>query len=211
MIFFKKILLFLFAILSFQSVLSQHIDIDKKILSFLAIEDTINIKFSYKDVLFDGGNLTEEDFLKVHKAVQEEHHGKEASEDWLDTYYQHKDSLWANTFTKTLNKKLSEYKNAPFFVINSKNSKYTMEVHTIWMYFGYNVIVGKQPSKVTMNLTFYESKTPKEELFKTEISRAMGTNNEAFNLSDWPSFRRVGKGYERGAYKLAQSLKRIVN
>jgi hypothetical protein len=190
---------------------AQHIKLDKKVLSFLAIEDTINIVFSYKDVLFEGDNVTEEEFLKNHKTIKETHLGKDSSEDWVKNYYKYKDSNWPESFINTLNKKLSDYENSPIFVLNKKNAKYSMKVHTVWMYFGYNVIIGKEPSKVTMNLSFYETKTPNNEIYTTTISRAMGTNNESYNLKDWPSFRRVGKGFEKGAYKLAQAFKRIVD
>lgn len=204
-------ILLVLTILSFQHLQAQHIKIDKNILSFLAIEDTIHIVFSYKDVLFEDGNVTEEEFLKNHKAIKKEHLDEEASEDWEDTYYEYKDALWRETFIKTLNEKLIEYKNAPIFVSNNNNAKYTMKVHTVWMYFGYNVIAAKWPAKLKLDLTFYKTNHPEEITYSTTIDKALGTNNEIYNLSDWPSYRRVGKAYEKGAYKLAQALKRIVD
>ncbi len=209
----KLLLIIFFILISFnsQKSFSQHIKIDMKTLSFLAKEDTINIVFSYQDVLFEGENVSEEEFIKNHKAIKEEHLGKDTSEDWVKTYYDYKDGIWSDIFINTLNEKLSEYKNAPVFILNSTDAKYTMKVHTIWMYFGYNVIIGKVPSKVSMNLSFYETKIPETSIYTTTISRAMGLNNESYNLKDWPSFRRVGKAYVKGAYKLAQALKRIVD
>ncbi len=79
------------------------------------------------------------------------------------------------------------------------------------MYFGYDVIIGKEPSKVSMTFSFFETSNPENILFTTHISRAMGTNNESYNLRSWPSFRRMGKAYIRAAYKLAQAFERILD
>ncbi len=205
------IILIFISVLSLQQLQAQHIKIDKKILSFLAVEDSINIVFSYKDVLFEDGNVTEDEFLKNHKAIKKEHLGEDASEDWENTYYEYKDALWTETFNNTLNEKISEYKNAPVFVLNNMNTKYSMKVHTVWMYFGYNVIAAKWPAKVKLDITFYETNHPEEIIYTTTIDKALGTNNEVYNLRNWPSYRRVGKAYEKGAYKFAQAIKRIVD
>ena len=86
-----------------------------------------------------------------------------------------------------------------------------MKVNTKWMYFGYNVVVGKWPSKVLLELSFYKTSNPKEIIYSTIIRRAMGKNNQSYNLEAWSKFKRVGKNYVKGAYELARVLKRAVD
>lgn len=85
-----------------------------------------------------------------------------------------------------------------------------MQVNNSWMYFGYNVVAAKWPAKAKLDLTFYESNHPEKIIYKTTIDKALGTNNEVYNLDKWSKFNRVAKAYEKGAHKLAQAFKRIV-
>jgi hypothetical protein len=79
------------------------------------------------------------------------------------------------------------------------------------MFFGYDVGVARWPSKIVLELSFYETSKPKELIYSTIIRRAMGTNNKSNNPDGWSKFLRVGKAYVKGAYKLAQAFKRIVD
>jgi len=207
----RIVILFLICITSTQIVFAQHIDIDKKTLSFLASEEKIATVFSFENVLFYEDNKTEEEFLQNQNNKITEWKDEEAAKDWVKTYYSSKENDWPDSFLNTLNEKLTEYNNSPTFVNKDSDTKYTMKVHTVWMYFGYNVIVGKKPAKVTMDISFYETDNPENIIANTKISRAMGLNNENYDLSNWPSFRRVGKAYVKGAYKLAQAFKRILD
>lgn len=206
-----KILLFSAFIFSFQLIISQHIDIDKKALAFLENEQNINIVFDYENLSFNEENIKEEDYLKEIQNKLLEDKGQEEVDEWMNIYNISKDSIWPEIFTSTLNKKLKEYKNGPKFKINNSNAKYTMKINNSWMYFGYNVVAAKWPSKVLFDITFYETKNPTNIIFKTKIDKALGTNNEVYKLDKEAKFRRVGKAYHRGAYKLAQSFKRIVD
>lgn len=193
----KFLLISLFLCISSQFTFAQHIDIDKKALSFLASQEKVNVVFTFDNLSFDGKNVPETEFLQKRYVEISEWKDKEAAKGWLVLYDDHKNAKWQVTFMNTLNEKNAEYKNAPVFNINDDTAKYTMQVNSDWMYFGYDVIVGKEPSKVSMTLSFYETKNPSNIIFTTKISRAMGTNNESYNLKDWPSFRRMGKAYTK--------------
>ena len=194
-----------------QFLFSQHIDIDKKALSFLASQERVNVVFAFDSLTFDAENIPETEFLQKRYVEVSEWKDTTAAKEWIALYHEHKNNQWQELFLKTLNERMSDYKKPPEFIRDDSTAQYTMRVNTDWMYFGYNVIVGKQPSKVSVTLSFFKTETPLDILFNTEISRAMGTNNESYNLRNWPSFRRMGKAYTKAAYKLGQSFGRIVD
>lgn len=207
----KFLLTSIFICIGSNFIWGQHIDIDKKALSFLALQEKVNVVFTFDSLTFDADNIPETEFLQKREVEVTEWKNKDAAKEWLELYEEHKNNQWQESFLNTLNERTSEYKNAPKFERNDTTAHYTMRVNTDWMYFGYNVIVGKQPAKVSLTLSFYETENPSNILFNTEISRAMGTNNESYNLKNWPSFRRMGKAYTKAAYKLGQSFSRIVD
>jgi len=197
--FSNKLFFVILVLFSIQVLQAQHIDIDKKLLSFLAVEKTINILFTYDGLKFNEDNEPEEGYLEDITLGEKKR------------YYKSKDSIWPIKFTTTLNSKLKEYKNGPQFNIKDSTANYTMRVNNSWMYFGYNVIAAKWPAKAKLDLTFYETSNPETIIYETTIDKALGTNNEVYNLDKWSKFNRVAKAYEKGAYKLAQAFKRIVN
>lgn len=202
--------LLLFIVISQQSI-GQHIDIDKKVLAFLTSEEKINIEFTYKGLLFNEDSIPEPVYLKEIEVKVKEKYGDQGFADWMDKYNDSKNELWPQTFMTTLNEKLQEYKHKPQFELNNPDAEYTMKVNTSWLYFGYNVVAAKWPSKIRLELEFYKTADPDHLIFSTRIKRAMGTNNESYNLDGWSKFRRVGKAYKKAAYKLAQALKRVVD
>lgn len=193
------------------SVFAQHIDIDKKALAFLASQEKVNVSFTFNDLTISGKEIPEQQFLKERFAELSERKDEQEAGEWSALYLENKNKIWQEDFMETLIDRTAEYENSPKFVRNDGTAPYTMRVNTDWIYFGYNVIVGKNPSKVSFTVDFYQSEKPSNVLFSTEINRAMGTNNEAYNLSNWPSFRRVGKAYTKAAHKLARALKRILD
>ncbi|WP_026450653.1 hypothetical protein [Aequorivita capsosiphonis] len=208
---YRFTLLILLITFSSQFCLAQHIRIDKKELVFLAEQQKVNVLFTFDSLTFDGKNIPEVEFLQNRYVEVSEWKDKQAAKEWLVLYDEYKNNQWQEAFINTLNERTAKYDNTPVFNRNDSTAKYTIQVNSDWMYFGYNVIVGKQPSKVSMTLSFYETANPSNILFATDISRAMGTNNESYNLKDWPSFRRMEKAYIKAGYKFAQALKRVLD
>lgn len=205
------LLLLLFCGLCFQNTSAQHIDIDKKALSFLKETDTINTLFSYENILFDP-DLTEEVYLeKMVNKITRISDSIEAK-NWVSSYIKHK-NIWPNLFTNVLNQELSTYKNPVKFVKDSNNVKYSVKINTAWMYFGYDGGFVDRPAKVSLKLEFFESSNPEKILFTTEISRAMGKYNKEDGIDEGrgPSRNRMKKAYVKAAYKFAKALKRVVD
>lgn len=194
------------------SSLAQRIDIDKKALSFLTTTDTVSVVFSYKGLIIDDG-VPESMFLKNMRVKIIDHRNEEEANQWAEDYKEFKAEIWASSFVAELNERLGKAKNAPLFSSEDMNANYTMNVNIPWMYFGYDGGIVKQPAKVTMQIDFIETKKPEQILFTTEIRRAMGKYNKTDGDGEGagPSLNRMRKALEFGAFKLAQSLKRVVN
>ncbi len=196
------------------SAYSQHIKIDKELLSFLASEEKVNVVFSYNNLYLNGDMLTEEAFLDYINTKIIENADREMASQFQADYIAAKEQVWPEMFVNTLNEKVREYDSTPRFVLNDPTTTYTILINTNWMYFGYDIEIIDRPAKVTMDLTFFKNANPDNIITKTEISRAMGTYNKQENDGDiWPrpSLNRMSKAYKRAAYKFAQALKRILD
>ncbi|MGO3181823.1 MAG: hypothetical protein ACTIJ9_03220 [Aequorivita sp.] len=191
---------------------AQHIDIDKKALSFLASQKEMNIVF-VQDSLLMIDDVYETEFIqKMRKKIIRQSTPEEAS-NWISAYKKNKDEIWPEIFTTQLNEKIGEYKNAPHFEMDNTEATYTLKITPSWMYFGYDIGIIDRPAKVTLQIYFYETKNPKAVIFSTEISRAMAKYNmrDGDGEGAGPSLNRMRKAYQKAAYKLAKALKRVVD
>ncbi len=208
----KYLIILISSILAFHSFpcLAQHIDIDKKKLAFLTFEENMNIQFSFKDVRIDESG---ESAFKKHifeKITRLEN--SEKAEIWITSYDENKLRVWPKAFTTTLNEKIASYGHSPLFVENS-SAKYTMEVNTTWMYFGYDASIVAKPARVTMDVKFFETQNPEIILFTTTINRADGIYNKEDGDGEGtgPSLNRMRKAFITAGYKFGQALKRVLD
>ena len=209
----KTILPFLIILfLCSNSGIAQRIKIDKEALSFLTLAKKINVEFSYDGLMIDN-DVPETQFLKRMHAKIIDHRDEQEANQWALNYEEFKSNIWADSFISELNNRLSKAKNAPIFLNGDSSVKYTMKVNIPWMYFGYDAGIVNEPAKVTMHLDFIETANPDSVLFSTEIRRAMGKYNrtEGDGEGAGASLNRMRKALQFGAYKLAQSLKRILD
>ena len=193
---------------------AQRINFDKEKLIFLAEVDKVNVVFTYNAPLYNGDNLTEEQFLTYIKAKIVEHANTYLAQEFTLEFNAAKYDRWPNEFVDTINEWAAAYENAPLFVYNDESAPYTMRVNTTWMYFGYDIEIIDRPAKVSMDIEFFKTDSPTEIIETTEISRAMGTYNKQEGDGEiWPkpSLGRVAKAYRWGGYKFAKAIKRIVD
>ncbi len=209
---FKSLISSIFICLTTPFIFAQHINIDKNALSFLASQDVVNIVFAQDSLLMIDDLYEKEFFQKMEIKIGHKTSHEEAI-DWISEYQKSKDEFWPRTFVTQLNEKLGETKSAPRFEIDNFEAAYTMKVVPTWMYFGYNAGIIDRPAKVTLQISFYETKTPETVIFSTEISRAMAKYNKqkGDGESAGPSLYRMQKAYEIAAYKFAKALNRIVD
>ncbi|MDC7995783.1 hypothetical protein [Altibacter sp. HG106] len=207
---FLRCCLFSLLLIGFQSK-AQRIEIDKEKLQFLQTEDTINVVFTYQDLHVQLPEFTEADFLADKQQRMSTVHNSEEIEDWMTQYQDAKQQLWPNELLAILNERVKDYKNGPVFMRNAPKAAYTLTINTYWLYFGYNVVIKKEPAQASMTLNFHPTNYPLSTKYKTTLRRAMGLNDDAYNFEGWEEMRRMGEAYERAGYKLAKALKRVVD
>ncbi|MAT90714.1 MAG: hypothetical protein CMC35_08465 [Flavobacteriaceae bacterium] len=190
---------------------AQRVEIDKEKLQFLSTEDTINVVFTYQDLHVQLPEFTEADFLADKRERMATVHNSEEIQDWMTEYEAAKQQLWPNQLLSILNERVQEYKNGPVFTRNAPTAAYTLTINTYWLYFGYNVVIKKEPAQASMTLNFHPTNYPLSTKFKTTLRRAMGLNDDSYNFEGWEEMRRMGEAYERAGYKLAKALKRVVD
>lgn len=209
---FKFLVSTLFICFTAPFLFAQHIDIDKKALSFLASQEKVNIVF-VQDSLLMIDDLYEMEFIQKMRKKIIRHGNVEEARTWISAYQKSKNEIWPKIFVTQLNEKLREYINAPRFEMENTEAVYTMKVTPSWMYFGYDAGIMDRPAKVTLQIYFYETKNPDTVIFSTEISRAMAKYNKQDGDGEGagPSLNRMRKAFEKAAYKFAKSLKRVVD
>ena len=194
-----------------QFLFSQHIDIDKKALSFLASQEKINVVFAHDSLLMIDDLYEMESIQKMRQKITDQTTAEDAN-DWIIDYKNNKNETWPLAFLNQLNEKIGENNNSIVFLMNETEANYTMQVTPTWMYFGYDAGIMDRPAKVTLKIDFYETKTPNSIIFSTEISRAMAKYNKEDGDGEGagPSLNRMRKAFQMAAYKLAKSLERII-
>ncbi len=208
----KFIITCFFICLSAPFIFAQHIDIDKKALSFLASQEEVNVIFE-NDSLLMIDNLNEMDFIqKMRNKISGQSIIQEAN-NWTLAYNENKYKNWPKAFIDQLNEKLEESEHSPKFELDNSKALYTMKVKPTWMYFGYDAGIMDRPAKVTLQVYFYETKSPENIMFSTEISRAMAKYNKQDGDGEGagPSLNRMRKAYAFAAYKFAKSLETVLN
>ena len=198
--------------ISSQFLFSQHIDIDKKALSFLASQEKVNVVF-VKDSLLMIDDLYEMEFIqKMRQKITDKTTAEDAN-NWIIDYNENKNETWTLAFLKKIKEKIGEDKNVIVFLMNETEAHYTMQVKPTWMYFGYDAGIMDRPAKVTLKIDFYENKSPNSFIFSTEISRAMAKYNREDGDGEGagPSLNRMRKAFEMAGYKLAKSLERVLD
>ncbi len=209
---FKFLTTTLFICFTSTLLFSQHINIDKKALSFLASQEKVNVVF-IQDSLLMIDNTYETEFIhKMRKKISNQTTVEEAN-NWISAYKKNIHESWPEAFIVQLNGKLDGNKNPPLFEINNTEANYTVKVNPTWMYFGYDAGIIDRPAKVTLQIYFYETKNPDNIIFSTVISRAMAKYNKQDGDGEGagPSLNRMRKAYEKAAYKFAAALKRVVD
>ena len=211
-----------------QNLVAQHIKLDKKAMSFLSSEEKINVLFTFDDILFNGENLTEDDFLIHITEKITEHRDSIRAKDWVDRYYIAKDTYYSEIFVNALNVRIQDYKNPVKFLLKDSTTQYTMKVHTTWMYFGYDIGIAEQPAKINLTITFYETLAPNIIVETMTVNRAGGMkairSKSLFNpkgdieefikkAEEWPnpSLSRMGNSYEKAGLRFGMTLKRVLH
>ncbi len=209
---FKSSITILFICFTAPFLFAQHINIDKKTLSFLTTQEKVYVVFVQDSLLMIDDRLEIEFIQKMREKISNRNPTEDAR-NWISAYKKNKNETWPEVFVAQLNEKLEENKTAPRFEIDNTDAVYTMKVTPTWMYFGYDAGIIDRPAKVTLQIYFYETNNPSDVIFTTEISRAMAKYNKQDGDGEGagPSLNRMRKAYAMAGYKFAKALKRVGN
>jgi len=211
---FRFFLFTIVLLISQQSIHSQRINMDKDVFAFLKTADTISVVHTTDSIQFNSDNISEREFVDHIIEKIRKHGDHEMADSWEKTYKNHTQEIWPAAFVDELNSRSETYKNPITFVYGNAQTKYQMRISTVWVYFGYEIGIGQQPAKVSLEVSFYDTSNPEVILGSTQIKRAMGVyNTERGDSQNFPnpSVKRVEKAYKRAGYKFAQALKRIID
>jgi hypothetical protein len=182
-------------------------------LSFLASEEKVKVIFAFNEILYNNDLLSEPDFIKHITKKITSHANTAMAKEWKNDFINAKTFLWPESFISKLNSNLGKYKNAPAFVLNNKQAKYIMVVHTFWMDFGFDMGLMKRPAKAHLKIYFYKASDPVNYITVSETYEAKGLYNESrFKNSEYPkpSLATIQNLYQRIAPNLSKTLKKVV-
>jgi hypothetical protein len=209
----RRTIFFLVFSISFNGLFAQSIKMDKKALSFLSSEKTVNVIFAYNEILFNSDELSEAAFLKHIDQKITDHADSSMANEWLTDFQYAKATQWPRVFISQLNTYLGKLKHAPAFVLNAPETKYTMVIHTFWMDFGYDFGLMKRPAKADMKIYFYKSSDPLNAITSSKNYRAEGMINESrYKNEEYPkpSLASMQDMYVRTATHLYSNLKKAL-
>ncbi len=158
-----------------------------------------NLVFDYSDLEIPKYD-NEEEFLKDKMAKREE---KEpgAGERFKKSWFADREERYEPKFIESFNKR---FKNGEVEVgKNLDGAEYTIKVHTIFLYPGYNVGVMRQNAKVSAVLTFYKNDAPDDILFEVKYIKAEGFGALG---NDYNSGYRISEAYAKLAKTLTKHL-----
>jgi len=200
-------LLLTLAIAFCSSSIAQHIKINKKNLSFLKNEQSINVVFNYDNHTRGGDHISELAYIEKRKKRQV---AINKNPDTWFTYYQNsKNNNWKNAYVDHLNQSLTKYQ-APEFQLNTSiKTKYTMLVNVLWIYSGYDIGVAKWPSKISLRIELIDN-TAQKIIETIDIKKAQGGNSDLDNESKFSNLRLVNNAFKKAGFKLAITLQRVL-
>lgn len=165
----------------------------------LASVQSYNVVFDYTDIKvahFD----TEEDFLKDKMDKRE----GEKAEDFRKKWFADREANYEPKFIAYFNKRMD---GKGVTVGKNPDAKYTMHLKTLWLYPGYNVVVGAEEAKITAVVTVFETANPANIVLRVEYDKSPGIEPEekAFDPGN-----RIAGAYEKLAKNFTMQLRRFV-
>lgn len=191
--------LFAFAVLLVSTFMTaQNIDVVKGDYTFLNDQKEINVEFDYSKLALMKENKTETQYIDDRQAELNEK-TKGVGDIWKKKWVGAKEMIWNPKFLELVNIVLAKKKKEISFQEGLTNAKYTLIVQAVWIYPGWDVMMMKQPAKVTTNLKFVETANKANVVLEISSENAPGDQwgNNFSNES------RIGEGFAKTGKSLA--------
>ena len=171
--------------------------------------DLKNLKgISEYNVTFDYSNLkvnefeTEEEFLK--EKMDHRQGSPQKSEQYKMDWYAAREGIYEPQFIDVFN---NRFEKQEIYAGGNINAAYTMNVKTIWIYTGYNVVAATEPAKITAIISVFEVANPSHVLLQIKFDKTIGFEKGQFEFDQG---YRIAGAYDKLAKNIAMQLKRFL-
>lgn len=162
--------------------------------------EEFNLVFDYSDLEIPKYD-SEAEFLKDKMAKREKKKAG-AGEKFKKSWFADREARYEPKFIESFNKR---FKHGEVRVDRKlTNAAYTIKIHTVFMYAGYNVGVMRQNSKISAVLTVYKKSAPNDVLLAVQYKKVEGWG---FG-NDYDSGYRISEAYAKLAKVFAANLKK---
>jgi hypothetical protein len=201
----KKLVL---SVLFVSSVMTaQNMDVINGDFSFLKDQKEVNVEFDYSKLTLMKENKSEAEYVED-RAKDLNEKNKNVGDIWAKKWKASKELIWNPKFLELVNVVLSKKDKDVSFQEGLTAAKYTLIVKSIWIYPGWDVMMMKQPAKVTTVLKFVETGNLSNVLLEITSENAPGDQWG----SNFSNETRIGEGYAKTGKSLAQMLlKKVYN
>lgn len=199
----KKLVLSVLFVSSMMS--AQRMDVVKGNFDFLNDQKEINVQFDYSELTLMKENKSEATYVEERTRDLNEKH-KNVGDIWAKKWEASKELSWNPKFLELVNVVLSKKDVDVSFQEGLTAAPYTLIVKSVWIYPGWDVMMMKQPAKVTTLLTFVETGNPTNVL--AEITSKDAPGDQWGN--NFSNETRIGEGYAKTGKSLAQRLLKSV-
>jgi hypothetical protein len=201
----KKLVL---SVLFVSSVMTaQNMDVVNGDFSFLKDQKEVNVEFDYSKLTLMKENKSEAEYVED-RAKDLNEKNKNVGDIWAKKWKASKELIWNPKFLELVNVVLSKKDKDVSFQEGLTAAKYTLIVKSVWIYPGWDVMMMKQPAKVTTSLKFVETGNMSNVLLEITSENAPGDQWG----SNFSNETRIGEGYAKTGKSLAQMLlKKVYN
>ncbi|HBK71800.1 MAG TPA: hypothetical protein DDZ39_09130 [Flavobacteriaceae bacterium] len=197
----KQLILFIFLLSTVVISAQKMKDVEGSFKNLNGIT-AFNLEFDYSDVQipkFDSEN----DFLKD-KMDKREKKEAGAGEIFKKSWFDDRPNRYEPKFIESFNKR---FKNTEVRVDkNFSDAKYTIKIHTVRMYAGYNVGVVRRNSEIDAVIIVYEKANPSTILLSGKYSKVQGYGAMGY---DYDSGYRISECYAKLAKNIAKGILKV--
>jgi len=168
---------------------------------FLKGQKEINVQFDYSELTLMKEKKSEAAYIEDRTRDLNEKN-KNVGDIWAKKWKASKELSWNPKFLELVNVVLSKKDVDVSFQEGLATAPYTLIVKSVWIYPGWDVMMMKQPAKVTTLLTFVETANPSNVLVEITSEEAPGDQWG----SNFSNETRIGEGYAKTGKSLAQRL-----
>lgn len=180
---------------------AQNMDVVNGDFNFLKDQKEVNVEFDYSKLTLMKEKKSEAQYVED-RSKDLNDKNKNVGDIWAKKWKSSKELMWNPKFLELVNVVLSKKDKDVSFQEGLTAAKYTLIVESVWIYPGWDVMMMKQPAKVTTLLKFVETGNVSNVLLEISSEEAPGDQYG----SNFSNESRIGEGYAKTGKSLAKML-----